>query len=34
MVKEQLSHLFVCGKHNSQMDLYVQKSEYLNVYLK
>ena len=34
MVKAQLSHLFVCGKHNSQMYLYVQKWESLKVYLK
>ena len=34
MVKAQLSHLFVCEKHNSQMYLYVQKWESRKVYLK
>ena len=34
MVKAQQAHLFVCGKHNSQMYLYVQKWESLKVYLK
>ena len=33
-VEEQKSHSFVCGKHNSQMQLYVQKWESLKVYLK
>ena len=34
MVKAQQSHLLVCGKHNGQMHLYVQKWESLKVYLK
>ena len=34
MVKAQLSHLFICEKHNSQMYVYVQKWESLKVYLK
>ena len=33
-VKAQLSHLFVCEKHNSQMNLYVQKWEPVKVYFK
>ena len=33
-VKAQLSHLFVCEKHNIQMYLYVQKWESLKVYFK
>ena len=33
-VKAQLEHLFVCGKHNSQMFLYVKKCESLKLYLK
>ena len=34
MVIAQLSHLFVCEKHNSQMYLYVQKWESLKVFFK
>ena len=33
-VKAQQLHLFICGKHNSQMNLYVQKWESIKVYLK